>query len=480
MAFSPTPAPSSSSTATPGAFANRRVEIVTIPEKFYGVALGMDGKTQAERDAPLPPPPPKPVPPQVMVKPAERKPIWPYLVLVGGVILVVSGVFLYVNRDLLFPTQTPPPAAVVVAPAPSAPSNLSATSSGLAVSLVWVDGGGVVAGVRIERQENGSYAPLTVLPAGSTAFLDVSAQPSRTYVYHVIAFGEGGESSPSNEVTVRVPDPLPLPPPAPVAPTLPSGGLDSDSDGLTDIEEPLYGTDARSPDADLDGFLDGNEVFHLYNPAARSPVRLLDSGLVKLFSAPAGWSVLVPSSWIIGLDIPDGSQATVTTGRGETMILKIENNATGASLPDWYAARMPGESASSVRPFVTKGGLQGVAAPDRLEALFAWGSKVFTVKYILGGETFINYRTTFEMMLNSLKLVGVPIVAAPSEAATGPGSLTTGTAVVTPSTSSTVSVVTPSSTSSSVPLVEGASSTSIAPPVSAATSSPAAVSSTRS
>ncbi len=481
MAFSPTPAPSSSSAATPGAFANRRVEIVTIPEKFYGVALGMDGKTQAEREAPLPPPPaPKPIPPQAMVKPAERKPIWPYLVLVGVVVLIVSGVFVYVNRDLLFSAQAPTPAPVVVAPAPSAPSNLSATSSGLAVSLMWADGGGAVAGVRIERQDNGSYAPLTVLPAGSTAFLDVSAQPSRAYTYRVIAFGEGGESSPSNEVTVRVPDPLPLPPPAPVAPTLPSGGLDSDSDGLTDVEEPLYGTDARSPDADLDGFLDGNEVFHLYNPAARSPVRLLDSGLVKLFSAPAGWSVLVPSSWIIGLDIPDGSQATVTTGRGETMFLKIENNATGASLPDWYAARVSGESASSVRPFVTKGGLQGVIAPDRLEALFAWGNKVFTVKYILGGEVFINYRTTFEMMLNSLRLVGVPIVAAPSEAATGPGSLTTGAAAA-PLASSAASILPLSSASSSasVPLVESPSSTSAVPPVSSATSSSTAVSSTR-
>lgn len=460
MAFSPTPAPSSSSAATPGAFANRRVEIVTIPEKFYGVALGMDGKTQAERDTPPPPPPPKPVAPPVMIKPAERKPVWPYLLLVGSVVLIVSGVFLYVNRDLLFPPPVVAPAPIVVAPAPSAPSNLSATSSGQAVSLVWVDGGGVVAGVRIERQENNSYTPLTVLPAGSTAFLDVSAQPSRTYVYHVIAFGEGGESSPSNEATVRVPDAIPSPPPAPVVPVLPSGGLDSDSDGLTDIEEPLYGTDPRSPDADLDGFLDGNEVYHLYNPAARSPVRLLDSGLVKSFAAPAGWSVSVPSSWIIGLDIPDGSQATVTTGRGEVMILKIENNATGASLPDWYAARVSGENASSVRPFVTKGGLQGVIAPDRLEALFAWGSKVFTVKYILGGEQFINFRTTFEMMLNSLKLVGVPIVDAPPEATTGPGSITNGTT----NTPSSTTPIVPISNVSSTNSVGGAtSSTQITP-----------------
>jgi hypothetical protein len=273
-----------------------------------------------------------------MVKPPERKSVWPYVALVVGVIVVVGGVFAYVNRDLLFPSA---PATVVLPPVPvlppAAPANLSATSSGLAVSLVWTGGagGGAETGIRIERQENGSYLPITVLPAGSTAFLDVSAQPSRTYVYRVIAFGEGGESPASNEVSVRVSDPAPLPPPPPTTPALPPGGLDSDSDGLTDLEEPLYGTDARTPDADGDGFLDGNEVFHLYNPAARSGVRLLDSGLVKQFDAPAGWLILVPTNWIAGLDIPDGSQATVTTGHGESIVLGIQDNPTGASLQDW-------------------------------------------------------------------------------------------------------------------------------------------------
>jgi hypothetical protein len=144
MAFSPPTAPSSSSAPKPGAFGNRRVEIVTIPEKFYGVALTMNGQTQAERELPPPPPPPvvaKPAP--ALVKPPERKPLWPYLSLLGVLIFAVGGVFVYLNRESLFGSPvvpvavTPPPK-----PPPSAPVNLSATSSGSAVSLVWVDGGG--------------------------------------------------------------------------------------------------------------------------------------------------------------------------------------------------------------------------------------------------------------------------------------------------------------------------------------------------
>lgn len=476
-------APTSGSSSQPSpqksaGLGKRHVDIVTIPEKFYGVALTMNGVTQAERD--VPPPPPKPAP--AIVQPPEHKTPWALIVVVVVLVLVVGGVFTYVNRDLLFrkpaPVAPPPPPKV----APSAPTNLSATSSGSAVSLTWVDGGGDESGVRIERQDPGAgYVPITVLPAGSTAFLDVSVQLSHAYAYRVVAFGDGGESPASNEASVRTPEPLPVPPPPPpppVVPTLPPGGLDSDSDGLTDAEEPLYGTDIHNPDSDSDGFLDGNEVFHLYNPAAKSPVRLLDSGLAKLFSAPAGWSLLVPTNWTTGLDVPDGSQATIATGHGETISLHIEDNPTAASLADWYLARTPAESVSSVHPFLTKTGLQGIAVSDQLEALFAWGSKVFRVKYQIDGQSFINYRTTFEMMLNSLKLVGVPSLTAPSDALSGPGSLT-GATTSTPSVlvfpvGSSTSTVAASSTSSTSPLAQAT-----IPFSSSSTSSPLTVSSTR-
>lgn len=471
MSFSPTNGSTSSQpSAKPGVIGNRRVEIVTIPEKFYGVALTMDGKTQAERDVP-PPPLPSPKATPVIVKPPERKNIWPYVALILSVLIVVSGVFAYVNRDLLFQKteSVPPPPPPKVAP--NAPANLSASSSAAAVMLSWVDGGGDETGIRIERQEFGSgYTPLTVLPARSIAFLDVAAQPGRAYTYRVVAFGDGGESSPSNEASIRVPEPVIASPPPPPAPSLPPGGLDSDSDGLTDVEEPLYGTDLRSPDADNDGFLDGNEVFHLYNPAAKSPVRLLDSGLVKLFSAPAGWSLLMPANWTAGLDIPDGSQATITPGTGETVVLRIEDNPTAAALADWYIARTAGANASSVRPFVTKGGLQGVSAGDRLEALFAWGNKVFTLRYIIGGQPFINYRTTFELMLNSLKLVGVPAVSLSTDASTGPGSLTGAQTAASTSTLSALPVPDASSSTAPAPPTSFSTSTFAAPAVSSSTS----------
>jgi len=42
--------------------------------------------------------------------------------------------------------------------------------------------------------------------------------------------------------------------------------LDSDNDGLTNLEEANFGTDPNNPDTDNDGYLDGDEVKNEYNP----------------------------------------------------------------------------------------------------------------------------------------------------------------------------------------------------------------------
>ena len=42
--------------------------------------------------------------------------------------------------------------------------------------------------------------------------------------------------------------------------------LDTDNDGLSDIDEVIYGTDMNNPDSDGDGYLDGDEVENGYNP----------------------------------------------------------------------------------------------------------------------------------------------------------------------------------------------------------------------
>lgn len=419
-------------------------EIVVIPEQFYGVALKLNNPTAAElalqrtpQSMPVAPVPQKSVP-KVIGPTCEIPPIkhshWPITLAVVFVFAAIGGGFVYLSRDILFKKNPPTISATLPAVVPpNAPANLNATTSGLAVALSWVNASPDATGYRIERQEDGtSYIPITNLPANSTAFLDVSAEPGKKYTYRIVAIGQGGESSPSNEAAAE----LAALTPVQTQPALPPGGLDLDSDGLSDLEEQLYGTDPRNPDTDGDGYLDGNEVYHLYDPLTKAPSRLIDSKRVTIFSAPAGWSLFVPASWTMKLDAPDGAKATIDTGHGETFVLTVQNNPNKLDVLDWYLAKNPGVLSSATRAIRTKGGMEGILSEDRFSAFFPWGDKIFSIQYNMDGQAYINYRTTFEMMLNSLKLVGAPMVSIPSdEELGGPGALVgaTGTLALPPS-----------------------------------------------
>lgn len=45
-----------------------------------------------------------------------------------------------------------------------------------------------------------------------------------------------------------------------------NANLDTDNDGLTDLEETIFGTDLKNPDTDGDGYSDSEEVKNGYNP----------------------------------------------------------------------------------------------------------------------------------------------------------------------------------------------------------------------
>lgn len=476
--------PSAPSTPPP-ASSKKDEGIVVIPQEYYGVALKM--KVGAYRDPAEPPPPSvAPVPPPITVPAPPTHSHLPLIAAVAGIVMVVGGVFVYLNRDLLFKKPATPPVVVTPPPPepPAAPSGMAAVASGQSVSLTWVDASGDETGYRLERRDGqAAFSTLTNLSANSTSFLDVTVQPGQLYAYRVVAINQGGESAASNEVPVSV---AALPPPVPQAPTLPPGGLDSDSDGLSDVEEAVFATDLHNPDTDSDGFLDGNEVFHLYNPAARAPGRLIDSGLVKNFAGSVGWSMYIPQGWQGNLDTVDGAQASIQSNRAERFTIRLEPNPSALSIDQWLlaATSSTGVSTTTLRAITTKGGLQGFLSADRMTAAFGWGTQVFVLRYDLQGQAFVNYRTFFEMMLNSLRLSGAPVVVSTlSPATSGPGALI-GTASSTPavppsaqatSTSSFVPangndmvtstdrLVPPAATSSSTPVASSATSTSSQP-----------------
>lgn len=192
--------------------------------------------------------------------------------------------------------------------------------------------------------------------------------------------------------------PTPAPPPAPApAPTSPPpappkepvAGLDTDSDGLTDVEERLFGTNVNAPDTDNDSFLDGNELFHLYNPGGLSPGRLAETPLTKLYSHPTlQYSLLAPTAWV-AQEQPDQSVVWA---------LSSGENFTMSVVPSAIAPEAAGSA------FQTKGGYASAQTGNRLTTSIPQGANVYVFKYDLGPAPSIEYRQTYMMMLNSLQI----------------------------------------------------------------------------
>ena len=227
---------------------------------------------------------------------------------------------------------------------------------------------------------------------------------------------------PIRNVNVAPPPPPPEPPPAPPpAPVVLRSGPDADSDGLTDAEEAtIYHTDPHNVDTDGDSFNDGNESSHLYDPSKKTPAKLEDSGVMSFVKslaeitpgphARAGfYFALVPANWQLkgatttGLFSPEPVFATAPTG--EFFEVLVTEKPVEQSLIEWYLAQSPGTAAAEVERFRTAQGYDALRAPDRLTTYVDAGDgRVFTLVYNVDDQADINFRTTYEVFINSFFL----------------------------------------------------------------------------
>jgi len=92
---------------------------------------------------------------------------------------------------------------------------------------------------------------------------------------------------------------------------------DSDSDGLTDVSEKLYGTDPQNPDTDGDGFSDQEEIKAGYDPLnASSDAKITD---------PARYvKDIQPSLPIL---MPNDSEISISSASGKEAVEKYFNDA---------------------------------------------------------------------------------------------------------------------------------------------------------
>ncbi len=193
---------------------------------------------------------------------------------------------------------------------------------------------------------------------------------------------------------------------------LPSS-LDTDADGLTDVEEAVYGTDPAKADTDGDTFIDGEqkrsdgsivgELYLGYNPKGTGPLE--GSGLVKrVENATKTYSLLMPSSWTGTADQSGGILINPTQQTGEFFQTNISDNPNKLSPKDWYKTNNPTANVDQLMTIAVNG-LDGVYSEDLSTVYLLKDTKVYSIHYDPGSLTQVNYRTTFDMMVRSFRLV---------------------------------------------------------------------------
>lgn len=213
-------------------------------------------------------------------------------------------------------------------------------------------------------------------------------------------------ATPTPVVTVPVETPVVTEP----TQTKPDSGKDTDSDGLTDSEERLFGTDVRVPDTDSDTYLDGNEVFHGFDPTVKSPATLALSRVVSLYTndtAPK-FSFLTPDAWAIQTQelamAGSTSALKLATVSGSEFRITTAKLAEGQNLATWYDAssfaKTYGSNSQLLRT-VTKKGYAGLISQDQLFTIVTDGRQLVALEYDLKRERTIDYLQTFQMIINS-------------------------------------------------------------------------------
>ena len=182
---------------------------------------------------------------------------------------------------------------------------------------------------------------------------------------------------------------------------------DADKDGLTDVEEILYGTAGSIADTDSDGFRDGEEVIHGYSP--RGVGKLLDTNLAKEYLHPSfGYKVLYPSTWIRSADPQNEDGILFTTASGEFIGVSVQSNPARLAARDWYLKASPGIDIRKIQSVANNTGvLQGAISLDEQTVYYTSGDRAYVITYSTNLLTAANYRTTFEMMYRSFELSSV-------------------------------------------------------------------------
>ncbi|KKR21288.1 MAG: von Willebrand factor type A [Parcubacteria group bacterium GW2011_GWE2_39_37] len=181
---------------------------------------------------------------------------------------------------------------------------------------------------------------------------------------------------------------------------------DNDSDGLTDPEERLLGTNINSSDSDGDSYADYEEFIKFYNPAGSGKLDA-NTAVSRYASKKFGYSFLRPADW----SVREMDDSIIFTAPDNQIIqFNSQPNQNQQSIADWYKQEFNLTSLSESRIINHKNlsgqsDWQGIKNDDNTTIyLITDGKEIITINYNLGLDNTLNYPNIFQLVIDSFTI----------------------------------------------------------------------------
>jgi hypothetical protein len=187
-----------------------------------------------------------------------------------------------------------------------------------------------------------------------------------------------------------------------------STAVDSDKDGLTDLEEMTFSTNPNKADSDQDGYSDGVEVLNLYNPQGTAPVKLEFTNFIKIYTNDTvKYSFFYPESWLAEPGTINDNEVILTSEKGDFINVFTVKKDAAIELADWYLSMVPTLTVDKIEKITNnKYGLAGVISPDGFTYFFAKGDLVYVIHYNMSKDMVVNHPAVLRMIVASFHYVG--------------------------------------------------------------------------
>jgi hypothetical protein len=180
--------------------------------------------------------------------------------------------------------------------------------------------------------------------------------------------------------------------------------IDSDFDGLTDVEEGIFGADPQRADSDIGGYPDGWEVINLYSPINEGLYPLSNTGKIKIYSDQIyKYSIFYLSEFLVN-NVDNKVIFSPSIETGESIIIIIQENPEKLKSKEWYIKQFEEQilDESKLKTSMADG-IEGVWSIDAQTFYLAKDNLIYVFSYNSSLLTHLNFKTTFKMMINSFK-----------------------------------------------------------------------------